>query len=73
MGALLLFGEGVVETVPDFSGLITALTSSITPAQLLSILGTIIAAGMGFVLMWFGVRKLIKIFTTALQRGKLRV
>ena len=64
--------ENVV-SVPDFSGLISALNSAITPAQLLTILGSIIGVGMAFVLMWFGVRKLIKIFTTALQRGKLRV
>ena len=65
--------ENAVSSVPDFSGLVSALTGAITPAQLLTILVTIVGAGMGFVLMWFGVRKLIKIFTTALQRGKLRV
>ena len=62
-----------VSNVPDFSGVISALNSAITPAQLLTILASIIGVGMAFVLMWFGVRKLIKIFTTALQRGKLRV
>ena len=58
---------------PDFSGLITALQAAITPAQLLAILATVIGVGMTFVLMWFGVRKIIRIFTSALQRGKLRV
>ena len=60
-------------TTPDFSGLITALQAAITPAQLLAILATVIGVGMTFVLMWFGVRKIIRIFTSALQRGKLRV
>ena len=69
---MFLIGDGT-STVPDFSGLVTALESAITPAQLLSILVSIIGVGMAFVLMWFGVRKLIKIFTSALQRGKLRV
>lgn len=59
-------------TTPDFSGLISALQAAITPAQLLTILGTVIGVGMTFVLMWFGVRKIIKVFTTALERGKLR-
>lgn len=59
-------------TTPDFSGLISALQTAITPAQLLTILGTVIGVGMTFVLMWFGVRKIIKIFTTALEKGKLR-
>ena len=70
---LFLIGDDVVSNVPDFSSLISALQSAITPAQLLTVLGSIIGVGMGFVLMWFGVRKLIKIFTTALLRGKLRV
>jgi hypothetical protein len=64
--------EDVVST-PDFSGLITALQTAITPAQLLTILGSVIGVGMTFVLMWFGVRKIIRIFSSALQRGKLRV
>ena len=68
----VLFAEGEVSAI-DFSGLVTALQNSITPAQLLTILASIIGVGMTFVLMWFGVRKLIKIFTTALQRGRLRV
>lgn len=62
-----------VVSTPDFSGLITALQTAITPAQLLTILGTVVGVGMSFVLMWFGVRKIIRVFTSALQRGKLRV
>ena len=62
-----------VVSTPDFSGLITALQTAITPAQLLTILASVIGVGMTFVLMWFGVRKIIRIFTSALQRGKLRV
>ena len=55
----------------DLSGLQTALTSAITPQQLLTVLASIIGVGMGFVLMWFGVRKLIKIFSNAFQKGKI--
>ena len=73
MGPILLVGEEVTSTVPDFSNLVSTLTNAITPAQLLTVIGSVIGAGMAFVLMWFGVRKLIKIFTNALQRGKLRV
>ena len=64
--------DGTVST-PDFSGLITALQAAITPAQLLTILASVIGVGIVFVLMWFGVRKIVKGFTAALERGKLRV
>lgn len=76
MGALFYLAEttaGSTSTAIDFSQLISSLTGSITPAQLLTILASIIGVGMTFVLMWFGVRKLIKIFTTALHQGRLKV
>ena len=49
----------------------TALVASITPAQTVTVLAAVISAGMTFVLMWFGVRKLIKIFKKALINGKI--
>ena len=49
----------------------TALTSSITPAQIVAVLAGIIGVGMTFVLMWFGVRKLISIFKKAVTKGKI--
>lgn len=67
-----LFLEGEVVSV-DLSSFITALTASITPTQILTILGSVIGVGMGFVLMWFGVRKAVKLFTNAMARGKIRV
>lgn len=49
----------------------TALVGSITPAQLVSILASIVGAGMTFVLMWFGARKLKQIFTQAVTKGRI--
>lgn len=51
----------------------TALTSSITPGQIVTVLAAIIGVGMTFVLMWFGVRKLVSIFRKAVTRGKISV
>ena len=64
---------GEVTNTVDFSGFITALQSAITPAQLLAILGTTVAAGMLFVLMWFGVRHISRNFISALTRGKFKI
>lgn len=49
----------------------TSLVASITPAQLVGILASIIGVGMTFVLMWFGVRKLISIFRNAVTSGHI--
>lgn len=48
-----------------------ALTNSITPGQIVAVLAGIIGVGMTFVLMWFGVRKLISIFKKAVTKGKI--
>ena len=50
----------------------TALTSSITPGQLVAVLAGIVGFGMAFVLMWFGVRKIKTVFTNAVTKGKIK-
>ncbi len=67
--------EGATNTLAsiDLSPVITALTSAITPAQIVGLLASIIGFGLPFVLMWFGVRKVIKIFKSAVMKGKITV
>ena len=60
-------------TAVDLSSFITALTSSITPAQILTILGTVVGIGMSFFLMWLGVRKAMRVFTGAVKSGKIKL
>lgn len=51
----------------------TALVASITPGQIVAVLAAMVGVGMTFVLMWFGVRKLISIFRKAVTKGKISV
>lgn len=53
--------------------LTTALTTAITPAQIVAVLAAVVGAGMGFVLVWFGARKLVSIFKKAVMKGKISV
>ena len=57
----------------DFSAFITALTGSITPAQVLTVLASVVGVGMAFFLMWLGVRKATRAFTSAVATGKIRI
>lgn len=57
----------------DLTSFLASLTGSITPAEVLTILGTVIGVGMGFFLMWLGVRKAVRAFTTAVQSGKIKI
>ena len=65
----------LLETVtsPDFSGLINALQTAITPAQILTILTSVVGVGIAFVLMWLGVRKIAGAFISAVQDGTFRI
>ena len=69
--------EGGVDVMADMANTIAplqeALVSSITPAQIVTVLAGIIGVGMTFVLMWFGVRKLISLFRKAVTKGKISV
>ena len=65
--------EGTTAAAVDLSGLVSALTSAITPAQILGVLASVVGIGMTFFLMWFGIRKAVKIFTTAVQTGRIRI
>ncbi len=57
----------------DFTSFIGALTKSITPAQVLTVLAAVIGVGMAFFLMWLGVRKATKAFTSAVSTGRIRI
>ena len=57
----------------DFTSYITALTSTITPAQVLTVLAAVVGVGMAFFLMWLGVRKATRGFTTAVSTGRIRI
>ena len=64
--------EGATSTI-DFSSFITALTGAITPVQVLGVLGAVIGVGMSFFLMWLGVKKATRAFTTAVATGRIRI
>lgn len=57
----------------DFSGYITALTGSISVAQVLTVLASVVGVGMVFFLMWLGVRKATRAFTSAVASGRIRI
>lgn len=64
--------EGAATTI-DFSSFITALTGSITVTQVLAVLASVVGVGMIFFLMWLGVRKAVRSFTSAVASGRIRL
>lgn len=72
LGKLMLLGEVASDSI-DFTGFITALKGSITTAQILTVLASVIGVGMAFFLMWLGVRKAVTAFTSAVATGRIRI
>lgn len=66
-----LFSLGTVEV--DLSSFITALTGSIKPTDIITVLASVVGVGMAFFLMWLGIRKAIGAFTSAVRSGKIRL
>ena len=65
--------EGAVTNAVDFSAFITALTGTITPVDILTILASCVGVGIVFVLMWMGVRKIVSAFSAAVMKGRLKI
>ena len=64
--------EGATNVASVIKPLSDALVASITPAQLVSILASIVGVGMAFVLMLFGARKLKQIFTNVVKKVNIK-
>ena len=69
----MMFLDEVASSTIDFSGYISALTGTITTAQVLTVLAAVVGVGMAFFLMWLGVRKATAGFTTAVSTGRIRI
>lgn len=81
--ALSTTAMALVSTVPAFASeptnttayqaVLTSLTSAVSVADVATILGGCVAAGIGFFFLWFGARKAVNSFVTALQSGKIKL
>ena len=65
-------GVSMADMANTIKPLATSITGSITPADLITVLASIVGIGMAFVLMWFGARKIKQIFTNAVTKGKIK-
>lgn len=63
----------LTESTPDFSSVITSITGTISVQTVVTTLAYIAGVGVGFVFMWFGLRKGIRSLMAAIKSGKLSV
>ena len=69
----VMSSEGSVISADVLQPLVNAITSQLTPSSIVSIIALVIGAGIGFVFLWWGIRKVANVVITAFQRGKLKL
>ena len=71
------FLEGTAATATEAITAITSVFTNVTGAiniqSVLSVLGIVVAAAIGLVLMWWGIRKVIRVIMSAFKKGKIAV
>jgi len=55
-----------------YTEVLTALTGAISVADVAAILAGCVVAGVGFFFLWFGSRKAVNSFVTALKSGRIK-
>lgn len=74
--AVPAFAEGAAPTVvtaSDWSSVISALTAQISVSTIIAALATFVAAGIGIVFMWWGLRKGIRSLMAAFRKGRMSI
>lgn len=64
---------GNTVTASDWAPVITNLTAQISVSTIIAALATFMAAGIGLVFMWWGLRKAVRTIMAAFRKGKLSV
>ena len=65
--------SGSAEAVSAVQSVFTNVTGTINISSVVQILAIVVGACVGLVLMWFGIRKVIKIIMGAFRKGKISV
>lgn len=62
-----------VVTANDWASVISAMTSQISVSTVVSVLATLVTAGIGLVFLWWGVRKAVGSLMGSFRSGRIRL
>lgn len=66
-------GGASAVTAADWASVISAMTAQISVASIVGVMAAIVAACIGIVFMWWGVRKAVRALMAAFRKGKISV
>lgn len=72
-GPTLEVPTSTVVTANDWASVITAMTGQISVSTVVATLATLVAAGIGLVFMWWGVRKAVGSLMGSFRSGRIRL
>lgn len=70
LGSSCFAASGDLAGSLSFTPIINAVTDAISPTDLILVIAATIAAGVGFVLAWFGIRKVKGALSRAIFKGR---
>ena len=62
-----------VVTAADWASIISAITGQISVSTVVAAVATMVAAGIGLVFMWWGVRKAARTLLAAFRKGRVSI
>lgn len=68
-----VFAEAAVDISTQLEPIMTKISNVVTTGDIVNILGTAVAFGVPFFLVYMGARKLVRVATSAIQKGSIRV
>lgn len=71
---MMLLSSGPTPVDPAaWKSVIDAMTAQISVSSVVGVLASLVAAGVGLVFLWWGVRKAIKSLMAAFKKGRMSV
>lgn len=62
--------SSTIVTASDWAKVITDVTAQFSVSEIVTVMSTIVVAGIGFVFLWWGARKAYRALMSAVRRGK---
>lgn len=66
-------GSATAVSASDWASVISAMTAQISVSTIVGVMATVVAACIGIVFMWWGVRKAVRALMAAFRKGKISV
>lgn len=71
--SMIMVDAATAVTAADWASIISAITGQISVSTVVAAVATMVAAGIGLVFMWWGVRKAARTLLAAFRKGRVSI